>query len=81
MTRRPGSQGRALKGKPLLSLIVLSLIVAITALAFLMIVAYRGFSVILFAPIAALFAVLLTDPSGVPTVYSGLFMERSRSWS
>lgn len=41
-----------------------------------MIVAYRGFSVILFAPIAALFAVLLTDPSGVPTVYSGLFMDK-----
>ncbi len=43
---------------------------------FLMFVAYRGFSVILFAPIAALGAVLLTDPSLVLPVYSGLFMER-----
>jgi len=54
----------------------LSLLIAIAALAFLMFVAYRGFSVILFAPIAALLAVLLTDPSGVPTVYTGLFMDK-----
>ena len=54
----------------------MSLLVAVAALAFLMFVAYRGFSVILFAPIAALFAVLLTDPSGVPTVYTGLFMDK-----
>ena len=54
----------------------MSLLVAVAALAFLMFVAYRGFSVILFAPIAALLAVLLTDPSGVPTVYTGLFMDK-----
>lgn len=54
----------------------MSLLIAIAALAFLMFVAYRGFSVILFAPIAALLAVLLTDPSGVPTVYTGLFMDK-----
>ncbi len=41
-----------------------------------MLVAYRGFSVILFAPIAALAAVLLTDPSAVLPVFSGLFMEK-----
>lgn len=41
-----------------------------------MFVAYRGFSVILFAPIAALSAVSLADPSGVPTVYTGLFMDK-----
>ena len=54
----------------------MSLLVAVAALVFLMFVAYRGFSVILFAPIAALLAVLLTDPSGVPTVYTGLFMDK-----
>ncbi len=54
----------------------MSFLVCIAALAFLMFVAYRGFSVILFAPIAALAAVLLTDPSLVLPVYSGLFMEK-----
>ncbi|MBC7905199.1 MAG: GntP family permease [Rhodospirillaceae bacterium] len=53
----------------------MSFIVAIAALAFLMFVAYRGFSVILFAPIAALGAVLLTDPQAVLPIYSGLFMD------
>ena len=41
----------------------MSLLIVLAALAFLMFVAYRGYSVILFAPIAALGAVLLTDPS------------------
>src|SRR4051812_16359345 len=41
-----------------------------------MFVAYRGFSVILFAPVAALLAVLLTEPSAVPTIYTGLFMDK-----
>jgi len=50
-------------------------LICIGALAFLMLVAYRGFSVILFAPIAALGAVLLTSPSAVLPIYSGLFME------
>ena len=54
----------------------MSLLVALAALVFLMFVAYRGFSVILFAPIAALGAVLLTDPSAVPPVFSGLFMDK-----
>ena len=49
---------------------------AIAAFVFLMLVAYRGFSVILFAPVAALLAVLLTDPSAVLPVFSGLFMEK-----
>ena len=38
-------------------------VIVLAALAFLMFVAYRGYSVILFAPIAALGAVLLTDPA------------------
>ena len=51
-------------------------LVCILSLAFLMFVAYRGFSVILFAPIAALGAVLLTDPAAILPVYSGLFMSK-----
>ncbi|GJD95599.1 GntP family permease [Methylobacterium iners] len=54
----------------------MSLAIALLALGFLMLVAYRGFSVILFAPLAALGAVLLTDPSAVLPVFSGLFMEK-----
>src|SRR4051812_33728801 len=54
----------------------MSFIVAIAALCFLMLVAYRGFSVIIFAPIAALLAVLITEPSYVLPVYSGLFMDK-----
>lgn len=54
----------------------MSFAIALLALGFLMLVAYRGFSVILFAPIAALAAVLLTDPSAVLPVFSGLFMEK-----
>jgi H+/gluconate symporter-like permease len=41
-----------------------------------MFMAYRGFSVILFAPIAAMLAVLLTDPATVPAIFTGLFMEK-----
>ena len=50
-------------------------LVALGALVFLMFVAYRGFSVIMFAPIAALGAVLLTNPAAVPGTFSGVFME------
>jgi len=52
-----------------------SVIVSLLALAFLMLVAYRGYSVILFAPVAALGAVLLTVPGAVLPAYSALFME------
>ena len=41
-----------------------------------MLAAYRGYSVILFAPIAALGAVLLTDPGAVAPTFTGLFMEK-----
>ena len=54
----------------------MSFIVALAALVFLMFVAYRGFSVILFAPVAALGAVLLTDPGAVPAAFTGLFMDK-----
>lgn len=55
---------------------IYSLIVVIAALAFLMFMAYKGHSVILFAPIAALGAVLLTVPALVAPVYTGLFMDK-----
>jgi H+/gluconate symporter-like permease len=55
---------------------VLSFLIVLAALAFLMVAAYRGYSVILFAPIAALGAVLFTDPSAVAPVFSGIFMEK-----
>jgi H+/gluconate symporter-like permease len=55
---------------------MISLLVALGALIFLMLAAYRGFSVIIAAPLAAVAAVLLTDPSAVPAVFSGLFMEK-----
>jgi len=53
-----------------------SLLIAVAALVFLMLAAYRGFSVILFAPVAAMGAVLLTDPHAVAPIFSGLFMEK-----
>ena len=54
----------------------MSLLIVLAALAFLMVVAYRGYSVILFAPVAAMGAVLLTDPSLVPPMFTGLFMDK-----
>ena len=51
-------------------------VVVLAALGFLMFVAYRGYSVILFAPVAALGAVLLTDPSLVAPMFTGLFMDK-----
>jgi H+/gluconate symporter-like permease len=54
----------------------MTFLVCVAALCFLMFVAYRGFSVILFAPVAALGAVLLTDPGAVLPVFSGLFMDK-----
>ncbi len=54
----------------------MSFLICLAALAFLMFVAYRGYSVILFAPVAALGAVLLTDPSAVAPIFTGLFMDK-----
>ena len=54
----------------------MNVIVCVAALAFLMFVAYRGFSVILFAPVAALLAVLLTDPSLVLPMFTSVFMDK-----
>ncbi len=54
----------------------MSILIILLALGFLMFVAYRGLSVILFAPVAAVLAVLLTNPAWVPAFFSGIFMER-----
>jgi len=54
----------------------MSFLIVLGTLTFLMLVAYRGYSVILFAPVAAMGAVLLTDPSLVAPMFTGLFMDR-----
>lgn len=54
----------------------MNVLIVLISLAFLMLVAYRGMSVILFAPIAALGAVLLTDPQLVLPMFTGLFMDK-----
>lgn len=54
----------------------MELFIILLALGLLMFTAYRGYSVILFAPIAALLAVLLTDPSHVLPFFSNIFMEK-----
>ncbi len=54
----------------------MSFLIAIAALGLLMYVAYRGYSVILFAPVCALLAVLLTDPVAVPAMFTGVFMDK-----
>lgn len=54
----------------------MSVLIALAALGLLMLAAYRGYSVILFAPIAALGAVLLTEPGAVGPAFTGLFMEK-----
>lgn len=51
-------------------------LIVLASLAFLMFVAYRGYSVILFAPIAALGAVLCIDPGLVAPMFTGLFMDK-----
>ena len=54
----------------------MSFLIVLAALVFLMFVAYRGYSVIMFAPVAALLAVLLTDPSQVLPMFSGVFLDK-----
>lgn len=54
----------------------MSLLIVLAALGFLMWVAYRGNSVILFAPVAALGAVLLSAPLDVAPAFSALFLDR-----
>jgi H+/gluconate symporter-like permease len=51
-------------------------LIVLASLCFLMLIAYRGYSVILFAPVAALGAVLLIDPHLVAPMFTGLFMDK-----
>jgi H+/gluconate symporter-like permease len=55
----------------------MSILVVVLCLAALIFVAYRGYSVILFAPIVALSAVLLFQPSATFPAYTHLFMDRA----
>ncbi|WHY01215.1 GntP family permease [Neobacillus sp. DY30] len=54
----------------------MDLIVILLALGLLMFAAYRGFSVILFAPLCAILAVLFIEPLQVLPFFSGVFMEK-----
>ena len=54
----------------------MTVLVCIAALCFLMFMAYRGYSVIIFAPIAALGAVFLTQPGALLPAYTGLFQDQ-----
>ncbi|MDN7245443.1 GntP family permease [Planococcus shenhongbingii] len=54
----------------------MDLFIILLALGLLMFTAYRGYSVILFAPLAALLAVFLIDPANILPFYTGVFMER-----
>lgn len=54
----------------------MDLIVILLSLGLLIFVAYRGFSVILFAPICALLAVFFTEPAHVLPFFSNVFMAK-----
>ncbi|MER2090606.1 MAG: GntP family permease [Sporosarcina sp.] len=54
----------------------MDLIVILLALGMLIFFAYRGFSVIIIAPLCALFAVFFTDPSYVLPFFSNIFLEK-----
>lgn len=54
----------------------MDVLVILAALAFLIFMAYRGYSVIIFAPIAALGAILLTEPAAVAPTYFAVFLEK-----
>lgn len=54
----------------------MDVLIIILALALLMIVAYRGFNIIIFAPLVALLAIVFVNPSWVYPFFSGIFLER-----
>jgi H+/gluconate symporter-like permease len=60
---------------------MLGVLVVLAALTLLMTAAYRGYSVILMAPLAAVLAVLVTDPGAVPGAFTGLFMDKLASFA
>lgn len=55
---------------------MMDLLIILLSLGLLMFVAYKGFSVILFAPLCALLAVFLIDPANILPFYSGIFMDK-----
>lgn len=55
----------------------MDLLVVVGALALLMFIAYRGYSVVLFAPLVALGAVFFFEPIAVFPAYMALFMEKT----
>ncbi|MEN5364406.1 GntP family permease [Brevundimonas intermedia] len=54
----------------------MDILICLAALAVLILLAYRGYSVILVAPVVAMGAVLLVEPSAVPAAFSGLYMDK-----
>ncbi len=58
----------------------MNVLIILVSLSFLIFAAYRGYSVILFAPIAALLAVVLTQPYLAMPMYGSVFMEKMVSF-
>jgi H+/gluconate symporter-like permease len=54
----------------------MDVLIVLASLLLLMLAAYRGYSVILFAPFCALLGVLLSDPGAVLPMFSGVYMEQ-----
>src|SRR3954466_13255903 len=54
----------------------MSVIITLIALFLLMFVAYKGFNVILFAPVIALLAMLAITPQNALPLFSAVFMEK-----
>lgn len=54
----------------------MDVLIVLASLLLLMLAAYRGYSVILFAPFCALLGVLMSDPGAVLPMFSGVYMEQ-----
>jgi H+/gluconate symporter-like permease len=54
----------------------MEIVFVVLPLLLLMYAAYNGFSVILFAPLTALLAVVLVNATWVPAFFSGIFMDK-----
>lgn len=54
---------------------LVSVLIILVALTLLIFTAYRGYSVVIMAPLAAILAVALTDYAQVPQVFNGVFLE------
>ncbi len=58
----------------------MNIIICLAALAALIFLAYRGYSVIILAPLIAMIAVMLIEPSSVAPAYSGVFMKKAATF-